>query len=113
MTGGGGSDRCRDDLAACAGMSVAVWVVWTGIWMLAVDPALTPARKVVRLMERRLPLPELDSQRVGLTLVGVTYGVALGSVFAATAHGYNEIEAPGWSQLGLAATAIVLSWIGF
>jgi hypothetical protein len=100
-------------LRSVRGIAAAIWLLCLAVWMLAIEPLLSPARVVVKFMEGRLPDPELDSEKVGLTLVSVTYGVALGSVFTATIHGYNLIEAPGWSQLGVAAAAVILSWIGF
>jgi hypothetical protein len=62
---------------------------------------------------RLAPPPTLDRGRAGLTLVTATYGVVLGSIFTATAHGVHQINGPGRSQLLLAAAVVIFSWLGF
>jgi hypothetical protein len=69
-----------------------------------------------RRMKRSLvsaEIPQVDQGNVGLNLVNVVYGVVLAGVFIPTSIDYRNVPAAQWSQLILAATAIVLSWIGY
>lgn len=57
--------------------------------------------------------PDIDEARAGIGLIALLFGLALGLAFAQTLNGYQEISAAGWGHLGVATTAIVLSWVGY